>query len=462
MTIHVRKYYGADADYNTYTVYVDREHVGYVRLEKGNPRGRWQHTISNAPEFFAGADYRRWNAVNRLLAAAGRDERITPRSGRYSPDPAPTPTPDSKSGGTKTTILNSCGHYFDYNIKRPSAIEWLKKQPCPPCRKAGVPSGSPLPQPSMPGEIPEPKSAPPEPTPAPEPKKAEKEVDKEWVEAALGKLPKGIFHSILPEVTLLVQAGIPVWLQGPMGTTKSTLAQQVAEGLGLDFYPMRCHELMSESQLFGFVDAQGNEHRTPLWDAYEKGGVLLIDESDNGNANLLAALNGALSNGQCVFAGSKVVDEHPNFRIIATANTAGLGPEHGFIGRNGVDLATRDRFVTVQCPIDSALEDALGLLYLGESTLEELSSAFTDRAEKQLSGRSRARQDDLRAGDITKAVRKLRQLVESRFRGMVVSPRTTIHAATMLRAGFTLHEALSTKLPGLKQTEIEDLLAQVL
>jgi hypothetical protein len=52
-------------------------------------------------------------------------------------------------------------------------------------------------------------------------------------------------------------------------------------------------------------------------------------------------------------------------------------------------------------------------------------------------------------------------MVESRYKGTVVSPRTTIHAAAMIRAGFTLTEALSSKLPGLKATEISDLIAAI-
>jgi len=409
--------------------------------------GRKRHSVYSTP---SGANTRKTRGC-RACDGEPTNRKPTPKEEKMPETTTPQPEADGK-----TPILNSCGHTYRYKIRRDSAIDWLKRQPCPPCKRKGVPSipdDQPLPD-AKSEPTPEPE---PEPTPEPQP---EREVDQAWVDEVADMLPGGLFHSVLPDVIRIVREGIPVWLQGPMGTTKSTIGQQVAAALGLSFYPMRCHELMSESQLFGYVFGD-KEHRSPLWDGYEKGGVVLIDEIDNGNANLLAALNGALSNKQCVFGGEFIVDMHPDFRLIASANTAGLGPEHGFIGRNGVDNATRDRFVTVQCPIDEQLEEALAELYLGESTVEDLEGLFAERAIAALAVASSAR-EELTGRQITTAVRALRQAVASRFTGITVSPRTTIHAAQMVRAGFTLREAFSAKLPGLKPVEIEDLLSQVL
>jgi MoxR-like ATPase len=273
----------------------------------------------------------------------------------------------------------------------------------------------------------------------------------------LALVPDELFHSVLTDVILLVKAGLPVWLQGPPGTSKSTIAQQAAEALDMSFHPVSCHELMTRSDLFGYSDANGTDHRTPLWEAYENGGVVLLDEVDNGNPNLLAALNSALSNGHCVFGSGTVIQRHDDFRVVATANTAGLGPENGFIGRNGVDLATRDRFVTVEVPIDDMLEDALAEVHLGTATIAQLHMMFQMAAKKRLEERS-VRKESLTAETIVRAVRKVRVSINSRYRGSVVSPRTTIHASTMVAAGFTLAEALAAKLPGLKPDEVASVL----
>jgi MoxR-like ATPase len=196
-----------------------------------------------------------------------------------------------------------------------------------------------------------------------------------------------------------------------------------------------------------------------LWDAYETGGLVLLDEVDNGNPNLLAALNSALSNGHCVFGSGTVVEKHPAFRVVATANTAGLGPEHGYIGRNGVDLATRDRFVTVEVPIDDSLERALALLAVGDD--EGVKKEATDRAESsraKLQERATAATTRVGPETILKKVRHVRERVEARFRGSVVSPRATIHAATMTTVGFSLEESLAAKLPGLSPDELRQII----
>lgn len=369
---------------------------------------------------------------------------------------APTPPQNENplpDGSLRTAVVNSCGHTYYYNIKRAGAQNWLKSQPCPNCRAGRSPKYSetvPLPEPE-PVSLHEPET---EPKPKPQPRKA----DKVWVDGIMDLLPTGRpFHQILPDLIMVLKAGLPVWLQGPPGTSKSTLAQQAAVGLRLGLYPVSCHELMTRSDLFGFTDAAGRDHRTPLWDAYEDGGVLLLDEVDNGNPNLIAAMNSALSNGHCVFGSGTIVQRHDNFRVVATANTAGLGPEHGFIGRNGVDLATRDRFITLDVPVDDDLEVALAEIYSG-GEIELLAPEFTAAARRRLSKRS-ITHEDVSSAQVVDVVRKLRALVSTRFHGMVVSPRTTIHVAAMTTAGFTLKESLVAKLPGLKPEEAYEIIS---
>lgn len=332
-------------------------------------------------------------------------------------------------GERRVTITGSCGHPYAYRIKRETAIEWLKTQPCPSCKFG---KGKPTTQEG-------------EPTPK-EQETTTQDPDPDVLAAvaeALAGLHDVWHHDVTPYVLQAVKADVPVWLQGPPGTSKSTIGYQVSDILGAKCYPVACHQLMSRTDLFGYSDAQGNDHRTPLWDAYEYGGILLLDEVDNGNPNLLAALNGALSNGHAVFGSGTIVERHPNFRVIATANTNGLGPESGYVGRLGVDTATRDRFVTVPVPIDNKLEQAL---------VERAAGQDADPVSKLL----RKRLDDTTrtialnitnapdTSDVLKAVDKVRQAVESRsLVGVIVGPRTSIHVAKLTRAGWTLPEAFT-------------------
>ena len=375
-----------------------------------------------------------------------------PRKKAPVPDKAPdTPAPDEQ-GRIATKVTCECGHEYTYRIKEAryeATKKWLESKPCPPCQK-GVP-GQPTPgkpkdqQQDGQGEpLQDPDGMDADEMDAEEegfPKLGDGNIDLDKLADVLVqkvqerlqpiKMPP-LHHEVLPEVVKLLNADLAVWMQGPPGTSKSTIGAQAAEALDLPFYAISCHEGMTRSDMFGYTDANGTDHRSPLWDAFEKGGVLLLDEIDNGNANILAALNSALSNGHCTFAG-KTIRKHDNFKVLAAANTAGLGPESGFIGRMGVDLATLDRFVQLRVDIDNKLEEAI--------IKSILPSDFKL---------------------VLKAVRKLRQVVEGRGLRIVVSPRTSIHSARMLRAGVPLGTALRrTALKGLDETTMASLISEV-
>lgn len=375
--------------------------------------------------------------------------------------------------GGKTLIRGTCGHEYPYNVTagpgRPAAskAQWLASRPCPPCqgklRKGGKQEPKAPPKAPRLDEIMQETPQAPEPTPEPEP---QEEISPEEIDGMLTTfpaIPDGmITHAAMPDVLLAISAGLPVWLQGPPGTGKSTIAEQVATVLKTGFYPLSCHELMTRSDLFGYRDAVGADHRTPLWDAYELGGVFLLDEVDNGNPNLLAALNSALSNGHGVFGSGTIVTRHPAFRVIATANTAGLGPEAGYIGRNAVDLATRDRFVTLMVPIDARLEHILAMLrYDDQPEVDKLRKAQARVSNAAMRKRAAAACRPPEAATLLSAVLAIRDAVEARFRGTVISPRTTDHAAALVHRGFSLREALDTKLVGLDADARTSLLRQL-
>ncbi len=337
-----------------------------------------------------------------------------------------------------------CGHDYPYRIRRGvSAIRFLEGKPCKRCESGILPDadadGGSLPE-SETESIPEPETE-----SIPEPETA----DIDAVLASWPRVPEGaVFHPALVDVLLLASKRIPVWMQGPPGTSKSTLGETVADALGLAFYPQSCRETMTDANLFGFVDAGGTYHRTPLRDAYEHGGVFVLDEVDNGNPNLTAALNSALSNGHCTFGDGAIIPRHPDFIVLANANTAGLGPESGYIGRMGVDLATRDRFVTVPVPIADDVEEAMAAGAMGEDISPMAARCARDAAKRlrDHAVRSLARPD---AAAVIAAVRTVRDRVEARYRGSVVTPRCTLHAATMVTLGWTIPDAIARKLPGI-------------
>ena len=170
---------------------------------------------------------------------------------------------------------------------------------------------------------------------------------------AIGKV-HAQFEQLLKAVNAKTANGrLNVWLSGPAGSGKTSAAEKVAEALGLSFYFNGAID--TEYKLLGFTDAQGRIVSRPFREAYEKGGVYLFDEIDASMPGALLAFNAATANGYCDFPDG-MVKRHPDCVIIAAANTAGLGANADYIGRNKQDGAFLDRFVMIKWGVDEELE----------------------------------------------------------------------------------------------------------
>lgn len=227
------------------------------------------------------------------------------------------------------------------------------------------------------------------------------------IETVKGELKElGIQHAKFQDVLKLVSLRQNVWLTGPAGSGKTTMVESIAKALDLKFEAISVGLQTSKSDLFGFVNAQGAFCETGFFRTYKNGGVFLLDEVDNGNANVLAMINAATSNGQCGFP-CGMIKKHSDFVMVAAANTYGLGAGAVYVGRNQIDGATRDRFVFIEVDYDQRLEDSLV-------------------SNKQWLSKVRA---------IRRAVNDLKEKV-------IVSPRASILGAQALANGFTQEQCL--------------------
>lgn len=225
---------------------------------------------------------------------------------------------------------------------------------------------------------------------------------------------KGIVHREFDKLLKTVASGLSVLMVGPAGTGKSHSAETIANALGLNFYAISVGQQTSKSDLIGYMSANGNYVRTQFREAYENGGVFLLDEMDAGNSNVLILLNSALSNGQMAFP-DKMVKRHPDFRMIGTANTYGYGASRQYVGRNQIDAATLDRFVTIDWDIDEQVERSLAVGSEGERWYQVV-KAVRDRAVGEMNLR------------------------------VVISPRATQRGSIMLAAGIPFHQVLDSAL----------------
>ena len=156
------------------------------------------------------------------------------------------------------------------------------------------------------------------------------------------------------------------WMVGPAGSGKTTLAHTIADALARPFGFQSFAADSTAASLIGGPNAAGIYQETAFIEAYEKGGVYLLDEIDAAPAEILVAVNAALANGHLSLPrhhdpARRMIARHPDCIIIAAANTYGTGATAQYVGRGAIDAATLDRFAGMVFDIgyDQALELAL-------------------------------------------------------------------------------------------------------
>jgi hypothetical protein len=145
---------------------------------------------------------------------------------------------------------------------------------------------------------------------------------------------------------------------GPAGGGKTTACEQVAIALGLAFYSDGA--LTGKHELTGYEDGPGKYHSTAFRQAFEHGGLYLMDELDRSDPSVPLALNSALANGFMTFPDRvEPVRRHADFVPLVAANTFGRGADRLYVGANQLDGATTDRTVALNWDYDEVLERAL-------------------------------------------------------------------------------------------------------
>ena len=233
----------------------------------------------------------------------------------------------------------------------------------------------------------------------------------------------GIQHEQFPSVLRILGKNRNLFLVGPAGTGKTTIAENAAKALGAEFSAQSFNAQSSKADLVGFVTANGVYVPTEFRRRFECGGVYLMDEIDNANPNILGTLNAALANGYMAFPDG-MVKRHAEFVAVAAGNTYGNGATAQYVGRNPIDAATKDRFVFVDILIDENVETAM----VGATGL-----------------------DAAKAAQWLAVVRQCRKNVQDSGLQIIVSPRAAENGAHLIDAGFPVREVIDmTILKGAK------------
>jgi len=229
-----------------------------------------------------------------------------------------------------------------------------------------------------------------------------------------------LHHYAFQTIVDCLSVNTNIMLIGAAGSGKTTCAMNAAKHLKLNFYAMSVGAQTSKSDFMGYMNATGSYVTTHFRNAYEFGGVFLIDEIDAGNSGIMTIINAALANEVCAFP-DRMVEKHEDFRCVAAANTFGKGADRMYVGRNQLDAATLDRFVKKNFDYDEKLESKL-------ATNQEWFNIIVS----------------------------IRRVIEDKKLRILATPRATFNGCKLLTTGMNYWEVLElTVLNGLTKDELE-------
>lgn len=216
-------------------------------------------------------------------------------------------------------------------------------------------------------------------------------------------------HPSFKRLLMYVNRRQHVYLYGAAGSGKSHSAQQVAMSLDLPFYYLGLTPATMPSALYGHTLATDANTivRTPFREAWQHGGVFLLDEPDNARDDMIASINGALASRVAAFPDG-MIPMHPDCIIIAAGNTPGLGGDQHYPNRRRLDEAFRSRFAFLEWSYDETLERGVARAFAPEGMATEAIDAWVTW------------------------VRDVRAFCDKRFPTIIVTPRSSYNGVSLL------------------------------
>ena len=247
--------------------------------------------------------------------------------------------------------------------------------------------------------------------------------------------PIGVQHKRFDALLRIAQLRLHSYLVGPMGSGKTSACKFIAESLGLPHAQKSVGLQTTEMDLLGYRDSGGTYQTTDLRRCYENGGVFLLDEVDAGNPQVLVVLNSLLANGECSFPDG-MVKKHPDFVLLAGANTYGLGGDRQYVGRCQLDASTLDRFVYLSWDYDTNIESSM----CGVDTKFLWNAPTPEIVLDAIAADERQAACERYVGQCCRVRQRLHELGGAVRMGM--SPRTLAHGCMLIRSGFSIDDAM--------------------
>ena len=146
-----------------------------------------------------------------------------------------------------------------------------------------------------------------------------------------------------PYLLELYMAGIRnIWMIGPAGCGKTTLARELSIELKTDIHIISCGLGTSSAEFIGYKYPE--RASTKFADFYGRRSVILLDEFTALDPSVAQIANSALANGLLLTTTGEIIRHEKNL-IIATSNTFGQGANRQYVANNQLDASTIDRFM---------------------------------------------------------------------------------------------------------------------
>jgi MoxR-like ATPase len=162
------------------------------------------------------------------------------------------------------------------------------------------------------------------------------------------------------KLQVLLESGLNILLDGPQGCGKTTLAQSVAESLGMEFVFFNCGAVVESTDFLATIQVRASESGQPVMDflqtevlvalrnatkSRDRNYLIFLDEFNRCQESARNALMPALDSTRRIFnpVDNTFLEIPDNVQFIAAVNR---GSE--FSGTFGIDAAQLDRFAPLQ------------------------------------------------------------------------------------------------------------------
>jgi len=180
----------------------------------------------------------------------------------------------------------------------------------------------------------------------------------------------------------------PLYVFGPTGCGKTSCIKQLAARLNYPVFEVTGHGRLEFADLVGHLTVKdGNMafEYGPLALAMRYGAIILLNEIDLTSPEIAAGLNSVLDGSPLCIAenGGEIIQPHPMFRFVATANTNGAGDDTGlYQGTQRQNLAWLDRFTICEVGYPDVTVEKKLLFQRFPSLPETLCATMVDYANE--------------------------------------------------------------------------------